>query len=842
MWYNLRKIIFISAGSCLLLTVNLWLLGFPAPAVNRPALANSAAPASVRAQPAQTRIEISSTVQLTGTKRLGMNLGGHVENGSYLFQNIIRNAGFEAGEYSMVFVAQAGATPTRVQASWNLTGFGNRQPVGFWNGADYEVIHVTSTVGAGTVLTFTRENNQDTFYLAGTGAGPVTNSALLVRQAITGYCCSTQLPQQPAPVAAPGDIRPGSPGTQSLQLLTPTTTTLPSWRYEFDTFGQNRDRSAGKLFLAGGDWHFAIWARAANAGNSLRVRFRRSGTANFLDQTFPLSTTWRHLTHDFTVAAQADPPLPLGSTITPTALFLELYLAQGSGPVWVDDIALARRGQNNPTVFSDKVVTRLLELQPGILRNWGMEQLGSTLDNQLAVPWARRTNGYEPNQAVANQWHYSLHEFLELAALIDAEPWYVIPPTFSTTELQNLVAYLAAEPGAHPYADRRVMLGQTEPWTTRFATMHLEWGNEAWGGNGVSNPFLGASFSGGARLGGVAHNRFAIMRASPFFVADRFNLIIGSQARNLNQTMNIENNSAAHDSIALAPYFYTGDQRDPIDAWASPEELFYPLYALPQQSAQPSGRMGEAQEYLHNAGQGTELVVYEINFHTTASNSIPITLRNDLVTGLGGGLALPLFMLTYQQDLGLRHQNVWRLAAFSNPVAGSPDEDVRLFGTLRDLEATGRKRSIGLGVELANHAIRGDLLQTRVEHGPTTVIQPPINGITGTTPLTLPLIQAFAYREGSTYAVIVFNLHLTASQTVQLRLPSLAQATATLHTLTASNVYSNNEASEQVQIVTTQLDDFTQDYPLTLAPHSAYVLEWQGVGIKPALYLSVVRN
>jgi alpha-L-arabinofuranosidase len=133
-------------------------------------------------------------------------------------------------------------------------------------------------------------------------------------------------------------------------------------------------------------------------------------------------------------------------------------------------------------------------------------------------------------------------------------------------------------------------------------------------------------------------------------------------------------------------------------------------------------------------------------------------------------------------------------------------------------------------------------LTTRIEHGPTTLIQPSINGITRTNPLTLPLIRAFAYREDNSYAVMVFNLHWTASQTIQLRLPGLPQATATLHTLTASNVYSDNEESEQVQIITTPITNFAQNYQLSLAPHSAYVLEWHGVGIKPALYLPIVRN
>ena len=98
-----------------------------------------------------------------------------------------------------------------------------------------------------------------------------------------------------------------------------------------------------------------------------------------------------------------------------------------------------RSDYNNPTVFTDPYVNRLRELRPGVLRNWG-DQLGSTLDNQLATPFARQGNAYSPRHRIARNYHYSLHEFLQLSQVVGAEPWYVIPPTFTGSELQNLVA------------------------------------------------------------------------------------------------------------------------------------------------------------------------------------------------------------------------------------------------------------------------------------------------------------------------------------------------------------------------------------------------------------------
>lgn len=835
---NLHRIIVMSTGSLLILTLSLWLLAFTSMPVNRPQFS---APARVTAMPSYTILEISSTVRLTGTKRLGMNVGAHVERGgSYLLKNLIRNPGFEAGEYGMIFLTQPGATASRVQADWNLDGFTGRQGSGFWDGATYEIVSGTESVDNGIVISFTQENNLDTFYLDGDGLAPAAGNVIMVQRQVPGYCCAAPASQS-FHFADPSHIRPGSPGVQSLRLLT-TPVAMPSWQYVIDGYGQNQDQSAGKLLIADGNWHFEIWARAEHAGDRLRVRLRRPGRNDFFSETIPLSTTWQQITRTFAVSPNDDPVLSSTLGITPTALVLNLHLAPNSGAVWVDDIVLSRRGQTNPTVFSDKLVARLQELRPGILRNWGMHQLGSTLDNQLAEPWARRTNGYRPDQQVATQWHYSLHEFLELTAWVGAEPWIVIPPSFSASELQELVAYLAAEPGAHPYAEIRVNLGQAAPWTTLFSTMHLELGNEMWGGTGAGNPFLGASVggprvgnvTGGERLGQVADNRFAIIRGSPFFAEAKFNLIIGSQAAVPTRTLEIASQSSHHETMALAPYFGV------LNIWNSDEEIFYPLYARSQQDVQPTGWVGAAQAHLNTVEQDTELAIYEINFHTTASGTVPIDVRNDFVTGLGGGLALPLYMLTYQHKLGIRNQNVWRVAAFSNPVARTMDEYVRVFGTLRDLEATGRKRPTWLGTELANRAIRGNLLETNFTVGLPTWVQTPMNSISAT--LELPLLHAFAYREGDEYAVMLFNLDLTTSHTVELRLPSLPQASATLHTLTGDSIHDDNEESEQVQIATTQIHDFVQNYQLTLAPHSAYVLQWQAEAAQQTVYLPIVLD
>jgi hypothetical protein len=128
------------------------------------------------------------------------------------------------------------------------------------------------------------------------------------------------------------------------------------------------------------------------------------------------------------------------------------------------------------------------------------------------------------------------------------------------------------------------------------------------------------------------------------------NLIVGSQAAAPTRTWQIESQSSQHNTVALAPYFGI------LDTWDNDAAIFYPLYARAQQDIRANGWVSAAQEHLAAAGQATKLAIYEINFHTTSPGTVPLDLRNRFVAGLGGGLALPLFMLTYQQEMGIRDQ------------------------------------------------------------------------------------------------------------------------------------------------------------------------------------------
>lgn len=98
-------------------------------------------------------------------------------------------------------------------------------------------------------------------------------------------------------------------------------------------------------------------------------------------------------------------------------------------------------------------------------------------------------------------------------------------------------------------------------------------------------------------------------------------------------------------------------------------------------------------------------------------------------------------MLTYLRDFGIKNQIAFSSLQYSWRMDNG--EYVRLWGMLRDLEATGRKRPTWLGVELANKAIQGDILPTTQGADNPTWTQAPINGITQQ--IEVPFVQSFAF-------------------------------------------------------------------------------------------------
>ncbi len=753
-----------------------------------------------------TVIQVTNDIAVAGAKRLGMNLGGQNQfAAAQLLKNIVTNPGFESSEFTMMIHTLPGASGNRVQSdnwqtNWNNDALQLGHLPGFWNGAQFEVVTGVAKGRSGTVNSFSHDNGRYTFNLNGGGVAPGQDDIVVFRQYnVPGYYQDMNQFNK----AEPNDKRPGSPGQQSLRLLPTGNNFSPSWQMGFDSYARDEDPSAGKLLVIEGQWHFEIWAKSKFGGSTLSVSFRRLGEATFFQQDIQLSQGWERYVIDFNVAPGLDGQI-LG---TPQPLTLDMVVT--GGEVLVDDVILEQSNQNNPTVFNNSVVQSLREMRPGILRNWG-KQSGSSLNNQLSTQFARKLTGSSPKERIGRNYQYSMHEFLQLAQTVGAEPWIVIPPTWSNAELQNFMGYLAAPQGAHPYANIRANLGQAAPWTSVFGEIHLEYGNEVWGANFGNDPFLGQSMRGGERAGQVLNDRYAAVKASPFYNAGKFDLVIGGQSRFPGRQTEIQNNSTNHDSIGFAPYY--GE----LTASGNDRDRYLPLYAHAEELDE-RGPMVQNQQLL--AGSGTDMSIYEINVHTIR-NFVPEGVRNDVLSSQGAGISLPLVQLSYMRDMGITDQAVFQLAQFSEPAPGG---HARVFGVMRDLEATSFKRPTALGVELANKAIAGNMLVVNQTGSPRFSV-PGGNGMEANT--TAETIETFAFKAGGRYGIVIFNLDLNNAHGVTLQLPTNPGG-AQMHVLSADDIHADNEVNKEVDIFQMPLG-LSRQTNLTLAPHSMYVIVFNG--------------
>jgi len=752
-----------------------------------------------------TEVQLTDHVVVSGVKRLGVNLGHFDPQGAaQILANLVPNPGFEPGTFASLWVAGRGSGAGILwPAGW---GEGSEaQPPGFWDGAHYEVLTGRAKGSEGAVRHFSSVAGRSRFDLANPALALQPGDVLLTRRAFPGA--------QGLPGVVPGvDTENPYSGRQSLRLLPGE-----SLRLVLDSAWRDGDRSSGPLRVVSGAWRVRFRGRGASGAERVRVRFGRESLAPFLDAETALARAWdRDAPYQlrFEVASGADPVLQLRQTDAHPALVFRLLAPSGNaGAIWIDELEL--RAGPGEGVFAAPLVARLRELRPGILRFWA-GQLGESIDALLRRPFLRGASGYRPDRTTPERWSYGLPEFLALCRSVGAEPWLVLPPTASRSGLRELAAYLGATSGEQ--ARRRAARGQRAPWSQVFRKIHLEWGNEEWASARPGNPAAGASVGGGERVGEIASDRFAVLRSSPGFDAERIQLVIGGQVAYPRRQHEIAAHARVYDAVALAPYF------GQLAHWRRDEDVFGPLFARPLYEVR-AGPLRRSREALP---AGKQLAIYEINFHTTSPrSSVPIARRNAFVAGAAGALALPFSMLTYQKALGIVDQCAFTALDFSYPFRRrrGPEDWVRLWGLLRDLVATGRARPTWLGLELANRAIRGDAVETRQRGERPGWTQPPRNGVGRTT--RVDAIQAFGFRDGRSQALVLLNLDRVEAHRVRLALSAAPAGPAMLYRIEPASLWDTNEEQQKLRLLSTPLEGLRDGLSMRLPPHSIRALVWK---------------
>lgn len=752
-------------------------------------------------------IEVTLTGKVVhpAVQRFGMNLGDQdfYDSGQMLRNLVFRNPGFEgAHERSIlhcVRVTAAGCVDDNPDAAWKA---------GFWDGADVRALDGSATGRVATSRPPTKANPRVGLTLAFAAPMRLRAGAYIVLEkdfpgeAAAGWWTQTE---GGAHLDAEfHDLSPESPGKQALRIdaqLPGQSATVSSY---FDT-------TAGRSFLALRG-HYRLSFRAKDLGRTsggsaaalLAVSVGRANHVAYLRSAVRLTPRWENYRLDF----DAHEEQAVGSSAA-----LEFRLA--GGRILLDDVSLeetADEAAGNPIAYRGAVVSALRELHPGVLRYMASHAgLGSTLENELRPPFARERTGYSAWSVQADDVPMGIGEFLALCERVRAEPWITLPAAVSDAEGAALMAYLAG-PASSQYGRARALVHHPAPWLDSFARIHIEWGNEVW-----NQGFAGESIADPSAEAARATQFFHALRAAPGFARQKFDLVLGGQSDYPDRNRKLLAQASGFDTFATAPYL----MHNLIDA-STPEALFRPLLAQPEQMELAGGQVAEARDLARRLG--VHLAAYETNLHTTAG-SAPQAALDGFAPSLAAGIAVAEHLLRMQRDAGVQNALLFSLPQFE--YRRDDGKHVRLWGSVIDMGATDRRRPQFLAARLVNEAI-GDGTTEEVEAqiangGPALAIYSANDAMAIS---AAHLLDAFAFTSSGHHSLVLLNLDLHSSRQVALRGAGAPPAGALLHVrvLTTDSPAATNEDEERVTI--RELPPISSGLPITLSPLSISVVTW----------------
>jgi len=562
-----------------------------------------------------------------------------------------------------------------------------------------------------------------------------------------------------------------------------------------------------------GTWRVQFWAKARSGRPALRLRLRAAKVPEIRPDG-----QWRR--HDLHVEV-ADWPERDKS--------IAMRFEASGGDVLLDDIVIWKaEAHRNPTPFRDTMVDVLKKLRPGVLRY--LQMGGSDLETNLRprlrqVAWSRDFRDLlRGARNKARHYRFNLHDYYLLCEHVGAAPWYCLPGTMHPREIPRLMEYLGAPPDVG-WGKLRAELGHPKPWTEVFKTIYIEFGNEAWNPGGYAT----GSFNGPDHW----KDQIAAGKASPH-TKPCVVFVAGSQAASPHLTRRIMQDVPNADSYAIAPYLMNQTPRTTLAPLDTDDKLFRWVYAYTlRRVLEPVGNV--FRQYENVKGTKKDLAIYEHNFHITLpqvkDGGAPVARRNRIIASLGGGINIVNDALLMMRNRKIRAQ------ALFNLNQKQFHEGIKLWGFCPGLNRTDQRyRPVFLAAEIANRIIAGDLVAT--EHSGAC----PTFSATGlfedtrrkgkiTTCKAVPTLWSYAFKDGRTRGVVLFNLDTGKAHDVKLHFAGgVAGRTAQVWRLAAESIAANNEyetGKPQVKIEERTIEDFAAGRPIRLGPHSMTALKWQ---------------
>jgi len=750
----------------------------------------AAAPQRLAQQPSGvTRLRVTNDVVLPRVTRLGINLGAQnfYDSGQMLKNLLARNPGFEAMSYRSIFHCDVGGAANCLDRQP-----GTKYATEFFTGGSFEVLDGSAVGRRGKVMSSTREENTG-YRLSFDGQGKPIGAGdwVAVAKEFPGDPATGWWPDLGGGAqlkAERADLSPATPGRQALRVLA----TGPGQSARIKGYF---DSTEGYSFIhLRGRYRLSFKAKVLTGFKVIHIHVARLGTGRYpyLEQDVRIGPGWEEYRQEFT----ANEPDGLLGTV-------EVSFNIAGSEMLLDDVDLEQIGGDpaNHTAFRDEVVQTLKELRPGVLRMMNTNSgMGSTIDDLLAPPLARQRAGFSAWWIAQDDVPYGIPEFLDLCKEVGAEPWLAVPTAMSKEEARKLAEYLAGGPQTQGGA-LRAAAGHAAPWTQAFPVIHIELGNEAWNGT-----YQGETINDPAAYGRRANTIFAVLRSVAGPDAARFDLVVGTQADWPEREAMLVAAVPLANTVTIGPYLM-----HKVNHWATDDELYGALLAQPEQMSR-EGIVFKA----HASAAGHQLAVYEVNLHSTEGTATQAVLDR-FTPSAAAGVALAGHMLRMMRDHGVRDQMIYSLPQFWYKRGdGTP---IKLWGTVVEMGPNGRKRPQFLAAALANRVVRGNLM--RVELTGDNPTHDVIDGNDGVHLKAAHELDAYAFQEGNSHGLILFNYGLHQGRRVSLAAPGL-NSHVKVFRLASPGPGATNETETQVRIE----EEKFEGPEMLLPPCSMTVLEW----------------
>jgi len=810
---------------------------------------------------AQTLSLNDGTVVRSNTHRVGINIGAidYWDNGQIL-KNLIgsSNPGFEPLLDQQIWaLAAAGTTTTfTIPDKWDTV------PSNYWAGGTFKVVE--SQLGgaerrcAGTIASNTgpnfpssAEKELDPTVTVSSSCAAPFNVGDIVIMSKSVFPTPESWWEKGAIGGTAGTISGGAKllsdysdlcatcGKQAINMNANVVGSKATVAWYYDSL------STDNIFvLMNGTYQLSFWAKAASGAPTLTANARRISSGGFNCGSFTSKLTGSWAQYKWTCLASETG----GGTAPGNA---QVAISVTGGSVYLDNVSFEKTGTdpNNDTVLRDEVIQTLRKFygpssvtHPTTFRYW-VNQNGENLDHWTKPDFAHGPTtsgtGYFVSPNGAGSENLSLEDYLVICKLLKAEPYLEVPVTFSTTDATNLIEFLAGISGTN-YANRRIALGQSDPWTTVFSKIHLSFCNECWNGSS----FIGQALPHRATAppseyyydySTRARDIFAAMRASSSYSPSSFDLVMNAQTA-VSWSMDTAIAKAHPDSIEIESYTY-----GPVSSYGTNTALWQPAMVDPYMKATNPADVRNFYQSVHDYQSQTtcgasrtsrcNVNIYEWG-QDTYNGSIDQTHLDYINAGAGEAVVMALQPLLNMQYYGIGTQNFFSLTEFKNHA--NAGKDSKLWGSVIDMGgATNNVRPTFLAVSLVNQSIIGPMYSCSISNNPTYYFPGSPNGEKPMPAMSkVPYLYAFCFKNGTERSLVLINTDLATSHTISFTGTNPPQGEVTRRRLAPKALDEMNEAptghatNRTPATVLLNTSSLSSPVSITLPPFSVTALDY----------------